>query len=565
MGFPAYTPRVLNQDHKAPVGHRNRRGPRAALSAASQWLAAFAWAMAVIATPGCSDPEPKARRVLLVGWDGATFDLIDPLLERGELPHLAALIANGRSAELESTKIPISSAAWPTIATGKGPGEHGVYSFFRPIEGTYDAQLVSSMDVASPPIWRILSERGRRVNVFGVPVTYPAEPINGTMVSGMLSPFDADYAHPEGTANRLREAGFIPDLGIWRQNELANMDTVKRQLDLKEAELLRLAEMPDWSLSMFVFKSLDVLCHRPSLRLDGPEITWTLKRLDEILGKLIEAAGDDTVVMVISDHGFAQYSMNLNLHRWLIDKGYAALRPDATLNGSAGGNLSEMKATERAQRIALLDLEQTQAFADAAEGPFGGIRLNLMGREPKGQVTKADKAALMDAIEKDLRRVEFPQGMPVVLAVHRGAELYPGPFAESIVPDLIVELRPDVRCVASLFGPAVGPGEPAPFPDHALDGIWVLSGNHVLPAAERTRLRLEDIAPMVLHALGEPIPRSFGGDPQPSAFEGGHGPARINDEEDESLVPTAEAFRGRNRAGESGAVRSRISEIGYGK
>lgn len=526
-------------------------------------------AAAILAAPACDGDEPRARRVLLVGWDGATFDLIDPLVDEGALPHLAALMESGRTAALESTRIPISSAAWPTISTGRSPGEHGVYSFFAPEAGSYDARLVSAMDVEAPPLWRILSARGRRVNVWGVPITYPPEPVDGTLVGGMLSPFEGDYAWPEGLAERLRGDGFIPDLGIWRQDQLADMATVEAQLAIKERELLDLARRTDWSFSMFTFKSLDVLCHRPTLRLDGPEIRWLLIRLDEILGRLVEAAGEDTVVMVVSDHGFARYETVLDLHRWLLDAGHSVPRSDAVLGERASGNLAERRSAERAARLGQLDLGRSAAWAGACEGPFGSIRLNVEGRDPLGclDADTGELAARVESITRDLLALEFPDGERVVRAVHRGDELYPGPHAGwtagAAVPDLIVELREDVQCVAGGFGRALS--RRAPFPDHALDGILVMGGADVVHEDARGRLTLVDIAPMVLHALDEAVPSGMSGRAQPGFLRRNAEVRRIDDADDESLVPTKTAFGGRERAATGADVTSRVQGLGYGR
>lgn len=523
-------------------------------------------AVALLSASCGGDDEPRARRVLLVGWDGATFDLIDPLLAEGALPHLASLIDGGRTARLRSTRIPISSAAWPTIATGRSPGEHGVYSFFDPIPGTYNARLVSARDVDAPPLWRILSARGRRVNVWGVPITYPPEPVDGTLVAGMLSPFDADYAWPAGTADRLRDEGFLPDLGIWRQNELFDMSVVEEQLALKEKELLALAARTDWSFSMFTFKSLDVLCHRPTLRLTGKEIRWLLIRLDEILGRLVEAAGDDAVVMVISDHGFASYERVFDLHRWMVDAGYSIEDPEALLEAGPSGTLAERKSAERSSRLRQLDLPKSTGWAGACEGPFGSIRLNRAGREPGGLVTDEDLDEKIAAITRDLEALEFPAGKKVVRAVHRGEALYPGPHAGDVegaaVPDLIVELRDDVQCVSYGFGRALS--RRAPFPDHALDGIFVMAGADVEAEDKRGTMELIDVAPLVLHALDEAVPTGLRGDAHPAFLGRGAPVTRIADEDDESLISTEEAFRNRARSDEDGGVMSRIEALGYG-
>ncbi|MDG1048659.1 MAG: alkaline phosphatase family protein [Planctomycetota bacterium] len=518
-------------------------------------------ACCALALAGCGGHDAGSR-VLVVGWDGATFDLLDPMVSEGELPHLAALMARGRSAALESTRIPISSAAWPTITTGVEPGEHGIYSFFQTEEESYDVRLVSAIDVAAPPIWRVLSGRGHRSHVWGVPMTYPPERIDGTMVAGMLSPFGAEYAHPPGLTNELRSKGFVPDVGVWRQNQVADFAQIERQLDIKERELLDLVGRGDWRLCMFVFKSLDVLCHRPNLDLRGPEIRRLLRRLDVILGRLVAAAGPDATVLLLSDHGFQTYRRSFNLHRWLVDAGWSVQREGGAPGASPVGPLADAKASQRAARLATLDLDASRAIADVAEGNYGAIRLNIAGREPTGPLPREERSAALSELEALLGQVEFPAGVPVVRAMYRGADLYPGPLQDARVPDLIVEFDPAWRVYTDLFGPPMSVGT-QPFPDHALDGVLVVAGPTIEADEGRARAALTDVAPILYHLMGEPLPARLKGDPHPSIERRPREVRRLEAERDPGMRVLEGDFGNPDEAGEQ-EVTDRIQSIGYG-
>ena len=124
---------------------------------------------------GSDGGAPERERLLVVGWDGATFELIDPLLAAGRLPNLARLVERGASAACRSTVVPISSAAWVGAVTGTTPAHHGVYDFFAPLPGSYAVELVSARSNQAPPLWRILGWHGLQSIVFGVPITWPPE------------------------------------------------------------------------------------------------------------------------------------------------------------------------------------------------------------------------------------------------------------------------------------------------------------------------------------------------------------------------------------------------------
>ncbi len=449
---------------------------------------------------GASDGDGPARpHLLIIGWDGATFEMLDPMVRDGNLPNLAKLQKRGASAVLESTAIPISSAAWTAAMTGVGPGENGVYGFFEPVPNSYDVRLVDSTCNQAPPLWRILAMRDRSVHVFGVPLTWPPEPIPGVMVSGMLSPPDGTYTWPGTLAEELRTKGFLPDIGVWHNAELPTRERVIAQLGLKERAIVRLLEPGDWDAAVIVFKSLDVVSH---LVYDGRTdsyVAQVLERLDEALGKILAAAGPNTDVLLISDHGFASYPLNFDLHAWLLEQGFAAPAADAPeRDKDQRGPLVEERPRAQQRRISSLDLTKTMALAGECEGNFGSIRLNLAGREPQGTVDPRTREEALVRIEK--RLLEYaPAGTPLVEEVWRGNQLYPG--GAPAVPDLIFRVRED-HLVTANDGAAVLSKFRAPRPDHDRSGVLLAAGPNIAAESRRRRFSILDVTPTALHLMG---------------------------------------------------------------
>lgn len=471
-------------------------------------LRALIPALAVLAACG-ADPTPKRRpaatRALVVGWDGATWDLIDPLIAQGRMPHLARLLGRGSQAVLDSTIVPISSAAWIGAVTGRDPAHSGVYGFFEPIPGTYDVTLISARSNRATPIWRTLSRRGGRSLVVGVPVTWPPEPIEGVMVSGMLAPRDSIWTHPSALTERLRARGYQPDLGIWREANELSVEILERQLAAKRELMLELLANEDWDLAFFVFKELDVVSHFAyDGRADGI-VAWLLEALDRELGALVAAVGPSTRVLLVSDHGFGAYPTSFFTQRWLVEQGFSVEGTPLQLPEDLESlPLAQRRALENQSAMGSLDMTRTRAFAGLAEGNFGGVRLNLAGREPRGSLDPAEAEALLVEIESRLAQLRVPgTERPLIVRTWRRGELYPGPH-EDLISDLLFETDPEVA-VRPVPHTAVFEAHQPSYPDHRLGGILAAAGPGLAAVTERGRASILDVAPTVLHLMGHAV------------------------------------------------------------
>ncbi len=450
-------------------------------------------------------PDRRKRRTLVIGWDGASYRYIDPLIEEGRLPNLHGLMDRGVQATLESTLLPISSAAWTSAVTGKSPSKTGIFSFFERVPGSYGVRVISSLDRKASPLWRILNHHGKNAVVFGMPVTYPPEPVKTIMVSGMLSPEQADYAWPPGLADALRSVQFIPDLGIWREKRTLSRNILYGQLEIKKHALTTLLTGNDWDLAFIVFKSLDVLKHRGVTEPNLSNVLELYDYLDKTLGLLIRVAGPNTDIIVLSDHGFQSFTKAFNINGWLLEKGFAVpaldgipSEPDKTTP------IAIARAASHNFHMAKLNLYRTVAITGPAEGSFGSIRVNLQGREPRGAATSEQYETLLQAIEDSLMATKNPfSDGPLVRRVMRTAEVYPGPYLESL-PEILFEVDHDFLVRPFTVVPAVQSIR-SPAADHELNGIFVAAGPSFLEIADRRHASILDLCPTLLHISDLPV------------------------------------------------------------
>ncbi len=479
-------------------------------------------------------------KVLVIGWDGATFDMIGPLAAEGRLPHVASLMRNGSWGRLESTTPPLTPVAWTSLATGVNPGKHGVYDamVFNPRENRMSFINASHRKVQ--PIWSMLSAHGRKVGVMNVPVTYPPDPVNGSFISGMFTPEEArDFAQPPDLLGDI-EKRFGPyriecrhDENPARYLELI----IDIEIDYRERVASYLMRRDPWDFWFVVFMASDRVQHfywkyldkrHPDHRLYGNAIASVYERMDQALGRLLEAAGPETSVLMVSDHGSGPLTDAFFLNNWLRKKGYLHLNGDFFPRGKRRPRRALPKmvtAIKEAIPIAIrkrlrskmeearknelnffyerIDWEKTVAFS---EGVAGGIFIN-----PKTVPSEAYDGTA-DRIRDELLALRDPAGRPVVKAVHRRDRIYQGDF---------VDLAPDLTVICDSGFQIISPNEffyfqkemeDALFLDHRWsgrheqDGIFIVKGPHVRKGVELAGCRIIDVTPTALYLMGESVP-----------------------------------------------------------
>jgi predicted AlkP superfamily phosphohydrolase/phosphomutase len=148
----------------------------------------------------------RYSKVFAIGVDGGTLELVRPWAQAGKLPTFARMMAQGAVGELESTIPPITGPAWASFMTGKNPGGHGVGDWMRRVDGGYRLTPVNATEIKSRLFWDLLGQAGKRVGIINVPVTYPPRPLNGFLISGLLTPRGSqDFTYPPALAQELQQ------------------------------------------------------------------------------------------------------------------------------------------------------------------------------------------------------------------------------------------------------------------------------------------------------------------------------------------------------------------------
>ncbi len=489
----------------------------------------------------------QAPAILVIGLDGATFRVLDPLLAAGVMPTLARLRQEGTAGTLASVIPTNSMAAWGTFMTGKNPGKHGVYEFRMPVDGDLRRkEIATSRSLRALSLWRLLAPQGKRLGVINVPLTYPPDPVDGFMVSGIIVPSGRTFTHPPELTRALQERWSNYRVAIpWRPYE-GKVEKFLHDLHLyteaRAEATLWLAGQTPVDLLMVVFTETDRLQHALWQYIDPthpaydpgraaayrPAIEAYFRALDNAVARVLTLAGPETTVLALSDHGFQSNAIQFSLNDWLADLGYltrtAPSGGQRLIQGMKRRNLQYRNWIHRLRRwyrISApaswkrpmdegLDWAHTRACCVWAHQE--GIRLNVRGREETGIVAPgAEYDRLREELRRGLLALRNPvTGDRVVERVLYREEYYSGPHMEE-APDLVLLPGPHIR-----VAPAPHPGsnfKPTGWASggHHMDGIVIAAGKHVRRGARVEGARLMDLAPTILYLLDQPVPNDMDG------------------------------------------------------
>ena len=495
------------------------------------------------------------KKLIVIGLDGATWNIILPLIKKNKLPTFKKLLESGVSGTLRSTIPPVTGPSWLSFATGKNPGKTGVYDFLNRDGVDLKLKSVSSNNYKGQSVWDYLSYNGYKTGVVAYPTLYPPYPIKGFMISGIGAPTDGNITYPEELRKELDAVSdgyeLVVDYHDLKYNDINRfLKDMNNQTDKQFKVVLHLLNTKDWDSFIYVCSATDWIQHIMWKHIDqshpqydteisgkyAEEFEKFFQKIDVFLKQLMNF---DANLLIVSDHGFGPQDQCFNLAKWLENKGYLTrkkvtggleiktktklrqalsfivqlLKLEKFIPESVANKVSRSLSTSIAN---IIDLDKSMAYCLGHTIPFGGIYINP-------DIKNSDKyEAIKTKVINDIQKLSGDVGKPLKVTIYDSEKIYNGDKVH-LAPDIIFTIN-NWRCVIleeNIEGPLF---EGKPYSNrhtgsHRLEGIFLAYGKDIKKSYKIEGAKIYDIAPTILHLFGLPIPNDMDGRVLTEIFE----------------------------------------------
>lgn len=488
-------------------------------------------------------------KVCVLGLDGATWDLLLPWVREGFLPTLKKLMESGTYGELESTIPPLTGPAWASFATGKNPGKTGIFNFLLPRRSLDDLAPTTSRDIDGKTFYETLDENGRVTIMINLPMSYPPRTKNPTITSIMTQ--GDNFVFPESlreTIPELEEYRLVPDFALKTKGRHREYIQDIRKLEETRFKCAQKLFEREWDLFFLLFSGTDWVQHELYDKLISGSLDQThpalqlYRDIDGYIQWFVRHSPDDTVFLLMSDHGFSVYEGTFHVNQWLREKGFLRLSSSGSrahpyqhrfveeldkaqsrnkmlfsLPGSLAQFLRRLGFEKMYRTIEkyipvrihtqmAVDYTKTYAFCPTFE--LSGIYLNLVSRFENGIVETKDAGRLKNEIISQLKRLKNPAtGEDAFCNVLDSQEVYSGGKMK-FAPDILI-VPSNFFVTHGLFVKNMFNKNPINF--HSASGIFLAYGRGVKSGQRISGAKIYDIAPTILHTFDIPIPEDIDG------------------------------------------------------
>lgn len=489
------------------------------------------------------------KKVIVLGLDGGTFEILDPWIKEGKLPNFRKLKRKGSYGILRTLLPPITATAWPSFFTGTNPGKHGLFSFTN-ITKDYKLRICSGNGIKSEPVWNIIGEKGLKTALINLPMTYPPSKINGEVICGLMTPSEfSNFTYPKDLKKELDEIlskkYLVHPLPYRGDNEEKFLKSLNETLEMR-FKLLDHYMKKNFDLIISVIGGTDKISHALLKYIDKKHPLYTEKeskkwrgkilnyfqKIDYNLGKLMKNLGEYSL-LIMSDHGSERSMKRFSVSEWLKENNLLYLKEDKKKSFS----LDDKKATKIAKfldnhnlgfvrriiktflpwrsmfskgkkiDINMIDWKRTKAFVIPGNR---GIFINSKERFVNGIVSKNEANKLKDIIVEKLSKLRDDEGNKMDIIVKKTEDIYSGKYLKE-APEIVYFISKTISASkeAKLWSPV---GEISSS-GHSMEGIFFALGNSISKNNKLNNASILDISPTILKLMGFKKPKHMDGEP----------------------------------------------------
>lgn len=452
-------------------------------------------------------------KICVLGLDCCAPDVV---FKDERLTNIRRLMEAGTYGRLESVVPPITVPAWMCMTTSQDPGTLGVYGFRNRTDHSYAGLgIANSASIRELAIWDQLAREGKKSIIVGVPPGYPPRRINGISVGCFLTPDTTKdtFTHPPEIGKKLNEIcggeypvdvkGFRTDKKEWLRDEIFEMSR-------KQWDCVRwLISNHEWDYFHFVDIGLDRAHHGFWNYFDKQHVLYQPGNpfesvipdyyafIDQQIGSVLEMLDNDTVVLVVSDHGAQRLDGGFVVNEWLVNEGLLVL-DEYPKEVTPFGKLK-------------VNWAKTKVWSEG--GYYARVFFNVQGREPSGVIPAAEYEKFQDEMKTKFEGLKDDKGRPLNSLVFKPKQIYNN--VKNVAPDLIVHFGGLYwRSIGGVGYKQVHVQENDTGPDacnHAQFGMFLLASPNCPLRGQYQGAKLLDIAPTLLDLAGYEIPTSMQG------------------------------------------------------
>jgi predicted AlkP superfamily phosphohydrolase/phosphomutase len=452
------------------------------------------------------------KKVLVIGLDCATpKTLFEDFID--DCPNIKKLMNHGVYGRLRSSNPPITVPAWMVMVTGQRPGALGVYGFRHRKDDSYtDFWVANSKTITEPKLWDIIGKKGLKSIILGLPPTFPAQKLEGYLVTGFISPDTlSNFTYPPELKQEINHemGNYAFDVKFRTNQKEQLLIDIYQMTKLHFKTVKHLIKSKEWNYCHFVIIGLDRLHHAFWKYYDKTHRKYEkgnmfesamknfYKYLDREVGELLELVDDETTVFIVSDHGAKAMKGCICVNMALEQLGLL--------------KFNEQPPPKTRLEDAKIDWEHTYAWGWG--GYYARIFLNVKGREKFGIIDPKDYEKWRDKVAKLLQGVPDDKGKPMNTKVYRPEDLYQ--TIKGDVPDLMVYFDDlSWRSAGTVGYDSMYLDENDTGPDDAVHdyyGIFIISNSKRKVGKDLGTRNIIDIAPTILNIFNIEKPENMKG------------------------------------------------------